>query len=56
MSFEGKCTELEILKLKKISQAQRPNIVCSRSFVEPRPKMMMVMRHECKQQTLGGSA
>jgi hypothetical protein len=43
MSFAGKWTELEIIMLNKISQHQKPNITCSCSFVEPRPKLMMVM-------------
>jgi hypothetical protein len=47
MSFAGKWMELEIIMLSEIRQAQRANITCSPSFVEPRLKMMM-MRHECK--------
>jgi hypothetical protein len=56
MSFAGKCMELEIVMLSEISQDQRPNITCSHSFAEPRPKviiMMMVIKiiiimgHEC---------
>jgi hypothetical protein len=50
MSFVGQWMELEITMLSEISQAQKPDIACSRSFVEPRPKMRMVRTvsgHEC---------
>jgi hypothetical protein len=33
--------------LSEIGQAQKPNIKCLHSFVEPRPKMMVMRRrHE----------
>jgi hypothetical protein len=35
--------ELEIIMLNKISQAQRSNISCFLSFMESRPKVMMMM-------------
>jgi hypothetical protein len=36
-------TELEIIVLSNISQAQKTNISCSHSFVEPGPKIMMMI-------------
>jgi hypothetical protein len=47
MSFAGKWMELEIIMTCKMNQAQKPNVTCSCLFVEPRPKMMMVMGQEC---------
>jgi hypothetical protein len=35
--------ELEIIMLSEISQLKKPNIEYSCSFVEPRPKMMVVI-------------
>jgi hypothetical protein len=38
------------IRQSEISQVQKPDIACSRSFVEPRPKVMMVRTisgHEC---------
>jgi hypothetical protein len=54
MSFAGKWIDLEIVKPNEIRQAQRPNITCSCSFIDPKPRMMMmtrmtitIMGHEC---------
>jgi hypothetical protein len=44
MSFAEKWIELEIIMLSEIRESQEPNITYSPSFVEPRPKMMMMMR------------
>jgi hypothetical protein len=47
VSFTGKWMELEIIMLSELSQAQRPNIPCFHSFLELRPKMVMIiMGHE----------
>jgi hypothetical protein len=54
-SFAGKWMQLEVIMLSEIIKLKRPNITCSHSFVEPRPKMMMMMvvgvammmGHEC---------
>jgi hypothetical protein len=33
--------KMEIIMLNEISQAKKPNMACSHSFVELKPKMMM---------------
>jgi hypothetical protein len=57
VSFPGNWMEMQIIMLNKISQAQKLNIACSRSFVEPRSKIMMTiitMAHECERGTIWG--
>jgi hypothetical protein len=54
MSLAGKQMKLGIVMFSEISQAQKPKYHMHHSFVEPRPRtMMMVMimkirRHECE--------
>jgi hypothetical protein len=50
LSFSGKCMEMDIIMLNGISHPKMPNITCSDSFVEFRPKMMMMMMmgHVCE--------
>jgi hypothetical protein len=43
MSFAGKWMELETIILTEINQAEKTNIACPHSFVEPRTKMMLMM-------------
>jgi hypothetical protein len=43
MSFAGKWMELEIIMLIKIRQSPKPSITCFHSFVESRPKVMIMM-------------
>jgi hypothetical protein len=42
-SFAGKWMELEIIMLSKITQVQRPSTSCFHIFMEPRPKMMIMI-------------
>jgi hypothetical protein len=49
MLFAEKWLRLEIIMLRDISQLKKPNIACSRSFLEPRFKViMMIVRIGCR--------
>jgi hypothetical protein len=43
LSFAGKCMELDYIILSEISQAQRPKIICSPSYVVFRSRANAVM-------------
>jgi hypothetical protein len=43
LSFTGKWTELENIILSKVSQAQRPKIVCSPSYADFRSRANAAM-------------
>jgi hypothetical protein len=43
LSFTSKCMELVNITLSKISQAQRPKIICSSSYADYRPKTNAVI-------------
>jgi hypothetical protein len=55
MPFARNGMELVIIMLREISQVKKPNIICSHSFVEPRPKMekkmMIITGHAYKSGT-----
>jgi hypothetical protein len=48
-----------LIMLSEINQGQRPNITCSCSFIEPRPKIIItiiIVGHENIWGTFGGSS
>jgi hypothetical protein len=53
LSFTGKWTELENIILSKVSQAQRPKIVCSPSYADFRSRTNAAMWLDLDHMTRG---